>query len=43
MSFPALVIALALLLYVAVSAEAGRTRHRHDVKPNFRTLGGWAA
>ena len=31
-AFPALVVALALLLYVAVSAEAGRARHRHDVK-----------
>jgi uncharacterized membrane protein YecN with MAPEG domain len=31
-SFPALVIALALLLYVAVSFEAGRARHRCDVK-----------
>ena len=31
-SFPALVLALALLLYVAVFAAAGRARHRYDVK-----------
>jgi glutathione S-transferase len=31
-AFPALVLGLALLLYVAVSAEAGRARHRFDVK-----------
>ncbi len=31
-SFPALVSALALLLYVAVFAAAGRARHRYDVK-----------
>jgi glutathione S-transferase len=31
-SFPALVIALALLLYVAVFAAAGRARHRYDIK-----------
>ena len=31
-AFPALVLALALLLYVAVFAMAGRARHRFDVK-----------
>ena len=31
-AFPALVVALALLLYVAVSFEAGRARHRCGVK-----------
>ncbi len=31
-AFPALVIALALLLYVAVFAAAGRARHRYDIK-----------
>ena len=31
-SFPALVIALALVLYVGVFVEAGRARHRFDVK-----------
>jgi len=31
-SFPALVSVLALLLYIAVSAMAGRARHRYDVK-----------
>ena len=31
-SFPALVIALALALYVGVFVEAGRARHRFDVK-----------
>ena len=31
-SFPALVSALALLLYVATFAAAGRARHRFDVK-----------
>src|SRR5438034_6258427 len=31
-AFPALVSALALLLYVAVFAAAGRARHRFDVK-----------
>ena len=31
-NFPALVIALALLLYVAVFAAAGRARHRFDIK-----------
>src|SRR3981189_2459829 len=31
-AFPALVVALALLLCVAVSFEAGRARHRFDVK-----------
>jgi glutathione S-transferase len=30
--FPALVSALALLLYVAVFAAAGRARHRYDIK-----------
>src|SRR5260221_14743063 len=31
-NFPALVTALALVLYVAVFIEAGRARHRYDVK-----------
>jgi uncharacterized MAPEG superfamily protein len=31
-SFPALVSVLALLLYIAVSAMAGRARHRFDIK-----------
>ena len=31
-TFPALVSALALLLYVAVFAAAGRARHRYNVK-----------
>ena len=31
-TFPALVIALALVLYVVVFAAAGRARHRYDVK-----------
>jgi uncharacterized MAPEG superfamily protein len=31
-SFPALVSVLALLLYIAVSAMAGRVRHRFDIK-----------
>jgi glutathione S-transferase len=31
-SFPALVLALALLLYVAMFVIAGRARHRYDVK-----------
>src|ERR1700676_1921725 len=31
-SFPALVSVLALVLYIAVFAEAGRVRHRFDVK-----------
>jgi len=31
-AFPALVSALALLLYVACFAAAGRARHRYDIK-----------
>ena len=31
-AFPALVVALALFLYVAVFAAAGRARHRYDIK-----------
>jgi uncharacterized MAPEG superfamily protein len=31
-AFPALVTALALLLYIACVAGAGRMRHRHDIK-----------
>ena len=31
-SFPALVSVLALLLYIGVSAMAGRARHRFDIK-----------
>jgi glutathione S-transferase len=31
-NFPALVTALALVLYAAVFIEAGRARHRYDVK-----------
>jgi len=31
-SFPALVLSLALMLYIAVFAAAGRARHRFDIK-----------